>query len=336
MTTREGEIKGNMGKAKDYIPALKYGHKIMPDDIAGMIGLPYVGSIFYVDPSAGSDTANSGTSQNDALATIAAAYAKCTSGKHDVVIIAPTGGTGRTAETTAITWAKRFTHLIGSAAPTVQDVRAGVGFSTGGSLVISENGCIFRNLTLTSSADIDETVSITGHYNSFIGVDFKGTYNATSADSIPWRALNINGGQENYFVNCTFGGDTFTRGAANATLELEGAASRNVFEDCRFLMHADTAGTQVHVLLTGTSAIDRWIEFKNCSFYSFSTNNGQAVTACMDLSAQTATGHVLCTGITSLMGGITDWESTATGRIYMQRFTETANVLGLPLNPTVS
>lgn len=60
------------------------------------------------------------------------------------------------------------------------------------------------------------------------------------------------------------------------------------------------------------------------------------MTACMNLSAQTATGHVLLTGVTSLMGGITDWEATATDRIFMQRFTETANVMGLPINPTVT
>lgn len=324
-----------MGKARDYIPALKYGNKIMPEDVAGLIGLPYVGTVFYVDPTAGLDT-NGGKSQNDAFKTVAAAYNACTSGKQDVVIIAPTGGSGRTTETTAITWAKRFTHLIGSAAPTAQDIRAGISFGAGGSLVISENGCLFKNLTFTSSEDIDETISLTGDYNSFINCDFKGTSNATSADSTPWRALNINGGQENYFGGCTFGADTFTRGAANATVEFENASSRNVFEDCRFLMHADTAGTQTHVLFTGTTAIDRWIEFKNCTFYSFSINDGQAVTACMDLSAQSSTGHVLCTGTTTLMGGITDWEAAATGRIYMNRWTETANVLGLPLNPAVS
>lgn len=321
---------------RNYVPALQYGAKILPNDIAGMIGLPYVGNIIYVDPTSGSDTANGGGAQNDALATVAAAYAKTTSAQHDVVIIAPTGGTGRAAETTAITWAKRFTHLIGNAAPVAQDNRAGIEFGTGGSLVISENGCIFKTLTFTSSADIDETVSVTGSYNSFLGVDFKGTYNATSADSTPWRALNINGGQENYFGGCVFGSDTFTRGAANATLELESAASRNIFENSRFLMHADTVGTQLHVLLTGTSAIDRWIEFRDCSFYSFSTNNGQAVTACMDLSAQSATGHVLVTGLPYLSTGITDWEATASGRIQMQGFTNTANVLGIAVNPTVT
>ena len=300
-----------MGKYSDYAPALKAGHKIYPEDIAGMLGLPHVGKVLYVD-------ANSGSDKN-----------------HDVVIIAPSGGTGRTAETTAITWGKRFAHLIGSAAPTVQNPRAGLGFSTGGSLVISENGCIFKSLTFTSSADIDETVSITGDYNAFLGCDFKGTSNATSADSTPWRALNLNGAEENNFVGCTFGADTMTRGVANTSLEMEGGSKRNVFDGCFFTMHADTAGTQTHVLVTGTSGIDRWTEFHNCRFYAFSTNNGQAVTGCMDLSAQTATGHILITGEPFLSTGITDWEATASGRIQMQAYNTATATIGIAINPTV-
>jgi len=324
-----------MGNAADYIPALKFGHKIYPQDIAGMLGLPYVGNVFYVDPTAGSDTANAGKTQNDAFATVAAAYAACTSGQHDVVVIAPTGGTGRTAETASINWAKRFTHLIGSAAPTAQDARAGVGMAVSTVFTISENGCLFKNLTFTQTADVNEPVTITGDYNSFIGVDFKGSLNATTGDDTAARALNFDGGQENYFGGCTFGQDTIMRSAANATLEFENAASRNVFEGCRFIAAIDAA-TPVHVLFTGTSAIDRWIEFKECTFYSFSANDATAMTACMNLSAQTTTGHVLVTGAPYLQLGITDWEATASGRIYMQSYTATANVLGLAVKPTVS
>ena len=322
-------------RLRDYVPALKYGARIDVNDIAGMIGLPYIGEIFYVDPTAGSDTANSGTTQDNAFATVATAFTAATSGQHDVIIIAPTGGTGRTAETTAITWNKRFTHLIGNAAPVAENIRAGMTFGTGGSLVISENGCIFKNLTFTSSTDIDETVSVTGNRNSFLGVNFKGTSNATSADSTPWRALNIAGGEENYFGGCTLGADTFTRGVANATLEIESTASRNVFEDCKFIAFIDTAGTPVHVLLTGGTAIDRWIEFKNCTFYSFSINDGQAMTACMDLSAQSQTGHVLVTGLPYLSTGITDWEASASGRIQMQSFNTATATIGIAINPTV-
>lgn len=306
----------------------------MPDDLAGMIGLPYVGGVFYVDPSGGADT-NSGLQANDALKTVDALYDKLTSGQQEVGIINPTGGTGRTSETTAITWGKRFTHLIGNAGPLAQDARAGIGFATGGSLTISENGCIFKNLTFNGTADINVPVTLTGDYNSFIGVDFKGSLNDTTGDDTAARALYINGGQENTFIGCTLGADTFTRSAANATLEFASAASRNVFEGCRFLAWVDAA-TPVHVLLTGTNAIDRWLEFRDCSFTAMSSNDGTAVTACMNLSAQGTTGQVWITGNPFLGLGITDWEATASGRIHMQAFSVTANTLGLAIKPTVS
>lgn len=319
-------------KLSDFVPALKYGAKIYPSDIAGMIGVPYVGNIFYVDPSAGSDS-NSGAAFNNAFATVATAYGRCTSGQHDIVLIAPSGGTGRTAETTAITWGKRFTHLVGNAAPTYQDARAGISFGTGGSLSVTENGCIFKSITLNGTTDINVPVTVSGDYNSWIGVDFKGSLNDTTGDDTAARALYLNGAQENTFAGCTFGADTFMRSAANATIEFASAASRNVFDTCRVIAAVDAA-TPVHVLFTGTNAIDRWIEFRDTTFYSFSANNATAQTACMDLSAQTTTGHVLLTGNTCILGGITDWEASASGHIYMQPFTATTNAIGIAVNPT--
>lgn len=290
------------------LPGVKYGHRVMPDEMAGLIGLPYVGNIFYVDATAGSDN-NPGTSQNDAFATVGTALGVMTANQHDVTILAPTGGTGRTSEATAITWNKRFTHLVGNAAPTPVNVRAGLTFATGGSLTISENGCIFKNLTLTSSADIDVTVAVTGNRNSFQGMDFKGTSNSTSADSTPWRALNLNGGEENYFGACTFGADTMSRGALNATLEMQGGAIRNTFEDCFFTMHADAVETQLHVLSTGSSGLDRYNTFKNTDFYAFYTNHTAKVNAVFDISAQAATADILMLGSCTAIG-FDDWEAT--------------------------
>lgn len=323
-----------MSKASDYIPALRYGNKIMPEDIAGILGLPTVGNVIYVDGTDGSDTANSGKTQDDAYATVSQALSQCVSGNHDVVVIHPTGGTGRVSESVAIDWSKRFTHLIGSAAATIQDARAGISFAAGGSLVISENGCEMANITLFGSADIDESVSITGSYNHFSRVDFKGTSNATSADSTPWRALNIDGGQENTFDECTLGADTYTRGVANATLELENSASRNVFNGCRFLMHNDTANSPVHVLLTGASAIDRWVEFNRCLFYSFWTNDGDKTNAVVDASAQTATGHLLMRQCDHV--GFDDWEATASAKLYVTPFTASTDAIGQMVTATVT
>lgn len=324
-----------MGKARDYIPALAYGNKIMPEDLAGLVGLPYVGEIIYVDANSGSDASNGGRAQNDAYATIANAYSDATSGNHDVIIVAPSGGTGRTSESTAITWGKRFTHLIGSAASTRQDARAGISFASGGSLTISENGCLFKNLTFTSSADIDVTVTLSGHYNSFQGVDFKGTSNATSADSTPWRALYINGGQENYFGNCYFGADTMSRGVANATVEFASAASRNYFDACDWTMHAD-ANTALHVLFTGATAIDRVLTFRNNTFYAFWANHADKVAAVFDLSDQSSTADVIMAGGQggNVAVGFDNWEASASGFMWFPPFSDGTDnaLLGLAVN----
>jgi len=319
-------------KLSDHIPAMRYGAKIMPQDLAGMLGLPYVGKIIYVDPSGGSDSAG-GSSLDDALATVSAGYALATSGYHDVVLIVPTGGTGRAAETTAITWAKRFTHLVGNAAPTFQDARAGISFGTGGSLTISENGCIFKNLTFNGTTDINVPVTITGDYNSFIGVDFKGSLNATTGDDTAARALVLSGAQENTFSGCTFGADTFDRSAANYTVEFASAASRNVFDGCQFIMSSD-ATTPRHIYFSEANSIDRWVRFNDCLWYNFTSNDAAQIAACMNLATQTTTGHVLLTG-DQLLVGIDNWESTASGRIWTTQYTATANAVGQAINPTV-
>lgn len=320
-------------KLRDYIPAMKYGAKIMPEDLAGFIGVPYVGSVAYIDPTGGSD-GNAGNAQNDAFKTLAAAKEVLTSGQQEVVMYVPTGGTGRSAETTAIDWNLRFTHIVGSCAPTAQDPRSGISFGVGGSLDIGENGCVIKNITLASTADINVPVTLSGSYNSLQGVDFKGSMNATAGDDAAARALYINGGQENTFAGCTFGSDTYNRSAANATLELANAASRNVFYGCQFIMAADNVAP-LHVKFAGTSSIDRWLRFDDTLWYSFWANNTDKITAVMNLSAQTATGHVLLTG-SQVMVGADDWEASASGRIYMQPASATANAIGIAINPTVT
>lgn len=300
-------------RANTVYPSLGTDLKIFPQDIAGMIGLPYVGDVFYVDPNSGSDTANSGTSQDDALATVATAYGKCTSGNHDVVIIAPTGGTGRTSETTAIDWAKRFTHLIGSSAPTMQDARSGMNFSgtTGtasGSFTVSQNGCIFKNITFTTSDDNNSFVTVTGDYNSFLGCDFKGALNATTGDDTAARALVITGADENYFGGCSIGSDTYNRSAANASLELTAGSARNVFESCLFPAMADAA-TPIFVKAASAADIDRFVWFKNCMFHNAAYSSSTTLTTAMSIHAAVG-GSVILDGCSVL--GVTDWSTDYT------------------------
>ncbi len=251
--------------------------KILPQHVAGMLGLPYVGNVIYVDPTAGSDTANSGTSQNDALKTVVAAEDKTVSGKHDVVIIAPTGGSGRTAETSQLVWDKRFTHLIGSAAPTYINPRAGIGFGSGvstPSMTISNNGCIFRNITIAQFNDVESNVmvKVTGNENYFGGVHFAGTGNALTGDDAAASCVTLSAAEENLFEGCTFGLDTVVRTAANASLRLEGLSKRNAFHDCLWISAID-ASAPFHVL-AATQGVERWAWFKRCTFINADISGG--------------------------------------------------------------
>jgi len=329
-----------MGKAKDYIPALKYGHKIMPEDLAGMLGLPHVGNIYYVDPTNGSDTANSGTSQNDALKTLRIAEDKTTDNNHDVVVIVPgeVGSGSGTAETANITWDKDNTHLIGSSAPVALSNRARIITTTDSvdpCITISGHGNTFRNVQFATYEDSNDVlINLTGDRNYFENVHFAGIGSATCGDDSTARCLAMSGAAENRFVNCTFGMDTIARSTTNATVEFASASTRNIFEYCRFIMWADNVGPN-HILFTGSSAIDRWIQFDNCTWYAFWTNDADKVTHVMDLAAQTATGHVLMTG-RQIMVGFDDWEATDSDRIFFEPATATANAIGIGINPSVS
>lgn len=325
-----------MGEVKQFQPGLAEGHKITPNEIAGMIGLPYVGEIFYVDSSSGSDAANGGRAQNDAFATVEKAHDVATANQHDVVIEAPTGGSGRTSEAAAFTWSKNRTHLIGNAAPSSINPRAGMSFgaSIATGLTVSADGCIFSNLTIATFEDNNGLVEVTGSRNVFSNIHFAGIGHADAGDDANARVLYINGGQENNFNGCTFGLDTIARSTTNATVEFASSASRNKFFDCDFIMKADNVGPN-HILFTGTSAVDRWISFENCSWFSHWVNDADKVTHIMDLAAQTATAQVLMKG-RHLMVGFDDWEAVDSGRIYFEPYSSTANAIGIGINPSVS
>lgn len=257
-----------MGKASNYIPALKYGHKIYPEDLAGMLGLPYVGSIFYVDPHAGSDSANSGNNQNDALKTVAAAYAKCTSGQNDVVLIVPTGTTTRTVETAAIVWNKPFTHLIGCAAPTVYGKRAGMEFSAAvvtPCFTLSTVGCIIKNIYMVVTEDINVLFYLTGNQNYFENVWFCGAANATTGADADARSVLVSGCSENTFDNCTIGNETATSSAANGNIEFTGTCRRNVVRHCYFPRY-DTGGTGFWVIADTGNCTEMALIFEDCMF----------------------------------------------------------------------
>lgn len=294
-----------MGKASDFIPALKFGNKIMPEDIAGMLGLPSVGNIFYVDPGAGSDSANSGTSRDDAFATLTQAYSALTADQDDVVIISGSSSTGRTSEAAAITWAKRRTHVIGNGPLRKINQRNGISFSSAvvsPCLTISATDCSFTNISIAVFNDINVLVNVTGNYNTFRSVHFQGIANDTTGDDTAGRSVVITGCGENEFYDCTFGVDTVTRSAANASLELTGSCPRNKFYGCDFPLYADNAGAFWIKADTG-NCFERFLLLENCNFWNPTDGSSTGLTAGFKLSA---TGNGEIRMINSTWNGATD------------------------------
>ena len=272
-------------KYRDHAPALKYGAKIFPEDIAGMVGLPAVGNIWYVD--AGKSVSGGGTTREDAFITVAEALAAATANNDDVVVVASTSSTGRTAEAAAINWNKKRTHLIGNGAPRRLTSRNGMSF--GANVVspcftVSTTNCIFANITIAVFEDVNVLVNVTGDYNTWMNVHFQGMGNATTGDDAAGRSLVLTGAEENEFINCTIGLDTVARGgAANSSLELTGSCPRNKFIGCDFPIFTDGAEPTWVKADTG-NCYERFLQFENCFFNNPDGASSTTLTIGMDLS----------------------------------------------------
>ena len=243
-----------------------------------MAGLPFSrdAKYYYVDPATGSDSFD-GLTPGTALATIAAAEDKCVANRHDTVFYI--AGSSSVTLSAALTWDKNYTHLIGIAAPTQVGQRARIfqlSSLTGASplLNITASGCIFKNFYLFQGVDDNTSlinVQVTGGRNYFENVHFAGGGHATQAIN-GGASLELDGAEENTFVNCTIGVDTIDAATGMVGLLVDTEAKRNKFIDCTFTMSAGHTGAAFVELVDGT-AIDRYLEFRRCSFINSNFKN---------------------------------------------------------------
>ena len=279
-------------RADRYYPGFRGGNlKWEAENIAGLLGIPHVGEVFYVDPGNGNDTANAGKRQDDAFKTITQGYAALTADQDDVLVIAGESATGRTAETAVITWAKRRTHMMGNGAPRRINSRNGLGTdstltgeTTTAIFTVTGNNCIFANMSFATFQDNNILVDVQSDYNTFMNVHFQGMGIQASADDADARSLLLTGAEENEFINCTIGLDTVTRGAANSSLELTGnACARNKFINCDFPIFTDAA-TPTWVKADTGNCYERFLQFENCFFNNPDGSSSTTLTIGFDLS----------------------------------------------------
>lgn len=249
-----------------------------------------VGNVYFLDPANGSD-GNTGLSSTSAFQTLATAYAACTAGNNDTIVLMANGGTSSTARVdAAFTWSKNETHLFGFCAPVLFSQRSriaptGTTTAFANFFTVSASGCVFQNVEWFHGFNTGTTsqicMTITGSRNYFRRCHFAGMGDAASAGSAGSRSVKIGsaGSGENYFEECTFGIDTVSRGATNtasATLELAGNTPRNAFRRCLFVMDASTS-YPLHILGTGAACIDREQIFDNCIFMNSIASGGTTI-----------------------------------------------------------
>lgn len=306
-------------------------------------GLLQVGTLFYCNAVTGSDN-NDGLTGSTALASLSAAYGKCTSGKNDVVVLVGDGGTTASQRlSAAFTWSKNATHLVGITAPSLYSQRARIAPTSGVTaftpfMTISGSGCIFQNIQWFHGFNTGTTAQIcmpiTGSRNVFKNCHIAGMGDTQSAADAGSRTLKIGsaGSGENVFEDCVIGVDTVTRSAANATIEFTAATTRNVFRRCIFPFMT-SAATPLGYIGTGSENMDRHQIFDHCQFINAVQSTSTTMSGLGTLAASSG-GLLLFTS--STLVGITEFGTDATtrGQCYVDGGAPTAGTTGIAVNPT--
>jgi hypothetical protein len=298
----------------------------------------YTGNYWFVNETTGSD-GNTGTSPQDAFATLSAAHTAATASNNDVVIFE-----GTIHLTATLTWSKNQVHLIGSNAPTKRGKRSRIsvsGTTAFEPLVnVTAQGCNFKNFGTFYAFNLSATNNTIcwqdlGGRNAYDLVEFlgfgDGTATTGTANVAGARALVFNNNTgESTFRDCVFGVDTATRNGTNYTIEIAGGAPRLTFQNCDFEAYLGSSGAASAHILIGADGIDRYLNFVGCRFLNAIKSGATAMTQLMSING--AIGGLImldqCTGI-----GYTHIETTPSNQVYVSNAApSTAADVGIATN----
>ena len=256
------------------------------DSGLGIRTLP-VGRVFYVDSEAATSTDfNDGTDPNFPMSTLAAAFARCTSGMNDVVVLI--NQATQYPVLAAFDWNKSYTHLVGASAdlPGVGQrcrVVALDSVDLTQVMTVSASGCYFKNIQFyngNNAVAASGAVTVTGSRNLFENCFFAGMAHANPANDAASFSLKVSG-SENTFSRCSIGLQTIIRTAANGELVLLGATCyRNKFVDCEFLSWSVTAGKSL-IKIDATAVL--WtLQLENTLLHNLNMTAGGAAGAAVN------------------------------------------------------
>lgn len=312
------------------------GAKWLMSDIIGSYG--FTGNYWYVKPSSGSDS-NLGNSPSQAVKTLSHALSLATANNNDVIFLIAESNTASSTtdyQTTTLDWNKDLTHLIGICAPSQVGQRARLAAkstATGVSpvLKVSANGCYLTNFSVYGGISGDATslgaVEVTGTRNVFDNVGIQGM-GTTDAVTTGGYSLRLTGAEENVFINSTIGLDTIARdNSTNGEVWFDSGAVRNDFINCIFPAFISNSG-YTHVTFTGSTSIDRYQNFIDCTFISESANDATTQTQIFGSMDSITQGYINLKNCAAFTPGATTavWIDTGSNRLKVSA--PTANKVG--------
>jgi len=309
--------------------------------IEGLTGLPFIaGTWFFVDPTDGSAT-NTGKSPLNAFASIKSAYDACTTGAGDGIALISRGITtaGCTSYlTAALDWTKWGITVVGIAGSTFNSrARVSTAAANLAYLVdVQGSNNTFKNISFYNGGTTGAgAVKVSGGRNRFEGCHFMGGMGMT-VPTINDYSLTLTGTgcEENEFVGCKLGNDTFNKGdIASAELILASGTQRNRFVDCEFLTFRSAGTTAGFIKSAGGDSITRTLLFDNCFFHVYRDGN---VTAEAAVFIGTVPNNGFIIFKNCFRHGVTDWAAiAATARVSSASVAATeAGGITIAVNPS--
>jgi len=289
-----------------------------------------VGDLFFVVDALDDGFANMlrkrGVSRGSIYSTVNAAYAATTGDQDDVVAVKP----GLHNLSSDLTWAKNHTHLVGRGGPnqgnadsytdaTVISSTIG-GTASVATITVSGVQNQFHNAFFEqgqAAATAVTAVRITGASNYMKKCGMSGLMSNTQDTGTASSSLELGAGSH-YFMaeDCTIGTNLWdVNSAINGQIYFSNTSTTNppqnfLFKGCTIFNQSATA-TNPAVSLKGNYAVDRLLEFRDCTFYNFQTNLGTILTSGVIKDACGTTHLILLSG-TTCQYGWTDWADTHT------------------------
>jgi len=246
--------------------------------------------------------------------TLSAGYAALTSDRGDKLYVYP----GDHVQTAQLTWAKNDTKLIGvgsenqrhqpstltTGAIRISTVTANVPyvFSVTGKYVTFENFGTFNSINDTDNLG-DLQISGRNFHGKKLAV--RGGNNATQvASATSGIPLTVDTDAYGFrFEDCEFGsaGNTTRTAGPGFARFAAGAGGAGIFDKCAFSMRSETSGTDVYGFIVEENALDRLLQFINCSFYNFSENWGALPDYLFNID-QTTTFDIILRGDCAIAG----------------------------------